>query len=224
MNLYPVAVVENFYDNPDAIRKFALAQQYTYCHERDNLEFVYPGGRTKDLVDLDINLQAKVCQKLISVFHNSDYDVMRWAISTNFQSVTKEFKDGVIHTDQNTIFAGVLYLTPDAPLASGTSLWKKNKNFNEKLYEEALSRNDKKFRAGEIEMDTDYHHMFDEIVRVNNVYNTLILYEGRHFHCANQFFGDSLKTSRLAQVFFINKIDAQRHSVFPMKRVEAIRL
>ena len=224
MNLYPVTIIENFYENPDAIRKFALAQKYTFCHERQNLEYVYPGSRTKDLFDLDSALHEKICKKMVSVFHNSEYDYMRWAISTNFQSVTDEYKDGVIHTDTNTIFAAVLYLTPDAPLNAGTSLFKPNKNFDEDKYQRALDENDKKFRAGEIVMDTSYHTMFDEIVRVNNVYNTLILYEGQHYHAANQFFGKTIEDSRLAQVFFINKIDAQKQSVFPLNRTKAINV
>jgi hypothetical protein len=53
MNLYPVTVIENFYENPDAIRKFALKQKYTFCHEIENIEYVYPGCRTKDLSYLD---------------------------------------------------------------------------------------------------------------------------------------------------------------------------
>ena len=224
MNLYPVTIIENFYENPDAIRTFALAQEYTFCQNRQNLEYVYPGSRTKDLFDLDQLLHEKICKKLVSVFHNAEHDHMQWAISTSFQSVTAEYNQGVLHTDQNTIFAGVLFLTPDAPLNSGTSLFKTNKTFDEKKYQQALDGNDKRFRAGEIAMDTSYHGMFDEIVRVNNVYNTLIIYEGRHFHAANQFFGNSLEDSRLAQVFFINKIDAKKQSVFPISRVNAIKL
>lgn len=224
MNLYPVTIVENFYDNPDAIRKFALSQEYIYCKDRKNFEYVYPGGRTKDLFDLDKKLHENICKKLISVFHNAEHDVMGWALSTNFQSVGAEYQEGVIHTDQNTVFAAVLYLTPNAPLDSGTSLFRKNKNFNQKKYEQASTVNEKKFKAGELIMDTSYHHMFDEIVRVNNVYNTLILYEGRHFHSANKFFGKTLQDSRLAQVFFINKIDAQKHSVFPVWRSQQIKV
>lgn len=224
MNLYPVTVIENFYESPDAIRKFALAQEYTFCHEKLNLQYVYPGSRTKDIFDLDSDLHEKICKKLVSIFHNSEHDYMRWAISTSFQSVTKEYNQGVIHTDHNTIFAGVLYLTPDAPLNAGTSLFKQNKNFNESKYKQALETNDARFKQGEIAMSTDYHSMFDEIVRVNNVYNTLIIYEGRHFHAANQFFGNALKDSRLAQVFFINKIDAQKHSSFPLHRTSAIKI
>lgn len=224
MNLYPVAIIENFYENPDAIREFALKQTYTFCHERNNVKYVYPGSRTKDIFDLDPALQAEICKKLVSVFHNSEYDSMRWGISTNFQSVTEEYKEGVIHTDHNTIFAGVLYLTPDAPLNAGTSLYRKGPTFDEAKYKAALALNDKEFREGKIVMNTEHHSMFEEIVRVNNVYNTLIIYEGRHYHSANDFFGKTLEDSRLSQVFFVNNIDAKKHSVFPLKRTQAIHL
>ncbi len=224
MNLYPVTIIENFYENPNAIRKFALAQQYTYCKQVPNIDYVYPGCRTKDLSNLDKALFDKICTKLVSVFHNAENDHMRWLITTSFQSVSAEYDQGVIHTDHNTIFAGVLYLTPDAPLNSGTSLFKKNETFDDKKYQQALDENDERFKAGEIAMNTDYHSMFDEIVRVNNVYNTLIIYEGRHYHAANKFFGKTMKDSRLAQVFFVSKIDAQKQSVFPISRVNAIKV
>ena len=224
MNLYPVTIIENFYLDPYAMRQFALAQEYTFCHERESLQYVYPGSRTKDLFDIDAKLHEKICKKLVTVFHNSEHDTMRWAISTNFQSVTKEYGEGVIHTDHNTVFAGVLYLSPDAPLNSGTSLFRKSKTFDAVKYQQALDANDVRFKAGEIVMETDYHHMFEEIVLVNNVFNTLIIYEGRHYHAANQFFGETLENSRLAQVFFINKIDAQKQSVFPINRVNAIKV
>lgn len=224
MNLYPVAIVENFYEDPDAVRAYALKQQYQFLTDKKNAPYIYPGSRTLDIVDLDIVLQEKIMKKFVSIFHDSEYDVMRWAVSTNFQSVTGEYEQGVIHTDQNTILAAVLYLTPDAPLSSGTSLFKPNSTFDEAKYKQALSDNDKRFRSGDIVMDTSYHSMFDEIVRVNNVYNTLIVYEGRHYHAANRFFGKTLEDSRLSQVFFINRIDAQKNSVFPLKRTQAINV
>ena len=224
MNLYPVAVISNFYENPDAIRQFALAQKYTFRHEEAGLDYVYPGCRTKDLHALDASLQAMVLKKLVSVFHIPEHDLMRWSISSSFQSVSEIYKEGVIHTDSNTIFAGVLYLAPDAPLNSGTSLYRKNTSFNQERYQKALDQNDERFKSGEIVMNTDYHSMFDEVVRVNNVYNTLILYEGDIFHAANQFFGRTLEDSRLAQVFFVNKIDANKANSFPLNRTKAIKI
>jgi len=224
MNLYPVTVVDNFYENPDAIRKFALAQQYKFRHEETGINYVYPGCRTKDLYDLDKALQEKVLKKLISVFHIHEHDHMRWAISSSFQSVSEIYKQGIIHTDNNTIFAGVLYLTPNAPLNAGTSLYRTNNSFSQEKYKQACDQNDARFIAGEIIMNTDFHSMFDEVVRINNVYNTLILFEGDIFHAANNFFGTTLEDSRLAQVFFVSKIDANKANSFPLNRIKAIKV
>lgn len=224
MKLYPHTIVENFYEDPDAIRKFALAQEYKFLKQRPEMKYVYPGSRTADLFDLDKSLHEKVCKKLVSVFHIPEHDYMQWAISTSFQSVTQEYGRGVIHQDTNTIFAAVLFLTPNAPLDSGTSLFKRNKSFDEKKYALALAQNDDRFREGQIVMDTSYHSMFDEIARVNNFYNTLILYEGDYHHAANNFFGKTLKDSRLTQVFFINRIDANKANSFPLNRIKSINI
>jgi hypothetical protein len=224
MNLYPVTIINDFYDNPDTIRQFALAQKYTFRHEEEGLDYVYPGCRTQDLHALDASLQAMVLEKMVSVFHIQEHDVMRWAISSSFQSVSEIYKEGVIHTDTNTIFAGVLYLTPNAPLDSGTSLYRKNASYDESKYKVACDLNTERFKTGKIAMDTGYHSMFDEVVRVNNVYNTLILFEGDMYHAANKFFGTNLQDSRLAQVFFVNKIDANKANSFPINRIKEIRI
>lgn len=224
MNLYPtVTVIENFYENPDEIRKFALKQQFSYCHELKNIDYVYPGCRTKELFDLDKNLYEKVCRKLVSIFHNTQHDHMRWAISTSFQVVEERFGRGVLHQDTNTIFAGIIYLSPDAPLNAGTSLFKPNKSFNEEKYQAALIQNDVNFKANK-PISTEFHSMFDETVRVNNIYNTLIIFNAQTYHAANEFFGNSLETGRMAQVFFINKIDAKSYDLFPLHRTQSINI
>lgn len=185
---------------------------------------MYPGYRTKDLYELDSALQAKVLKKLISVFHIPEHDRMKWAVSSSFQIVSERYKQGVIHVDTNTIFAGMLYLTPNAPLDSGTSIFRKNATFTQAKYDQAGVQNDERFKAGEIIMDTSFHSMFDEVIRVNNVYNTLILFEGDIFHAANNFFGTTPEDSRLAQVFFVNRIDANKADSFPMNRIKAAKV
>lgn len=220
MNLYPITVINDFYDNPDEIRKYALAQKYTYCHEMQDITYVFPGSRTKELKDLSYSLYEKVCKRLISVFHIPEHDVMRWQIRTSFQIVEAEYGSGLIHQDQNTVFAGVLYLTPNAPLDSGTSLFKKNSTYNHELYDQLIKENDEHFEKKE-PIDFTYHQMFDEVVRVNNVYNTLILFEGDIHHCANNFFGNTKNNARLAQVFFISRVDANKESSFPLRRVKS---
>lgn len=224
MNLYPVTILENFYEDPDAVRTFALSQKYQYRHQMKDAAYVFPGGRTKDISLINKPLFENVSNKMLSLFHNAEHERIRWQIASSFQSVSEEYGRGVIHTDSNTVFAAVLYLSPDAPLNAGTSLFRPNKSFDEEKYEWYLKENDKRFAEGKIVMDTSYHSMFDEIVRINNVYNTLILYEGRHYHAANEFFGKTLKDSRLAQVFFVSKIDAQKYSSFPVWRSQQVHI
>lgn len=223
MNFYPVTVVDNFYENPDEIRRFALAQQFEYCHEIKDISYTFPGSRTRDLSIIHPELFQKFCHKITSLFHNFDHDLLRWQITTSFQSVTKDFERGVIHHDANTVFAAVLYLTPEPQKNSGTTLYKAGKSFDQQKYDAALSANDERFKKNQ-SVDTSYHQMFDEIVTVENTYNTLILYEGHHHHSANEFFGHSLETSRLAQVFFCHRVDTTKESTFPILRSKKVSI
>lgn len=223
MNYYPVTVIDNFYENPQAIRDFALKQDFVFRHEIAENIPVYPGSRTKDLLELDEILYHKICEKFTSVFHNFKHDLIRWSISTSFQSVTEDFEYGIIHQDHDTVFAGVLFLTPNAPLNSGTSLFKENSSFNQENYIKSLKENDDRFKNN-LKINSDYHNMFDEIVRVNNVYNSLIIYEGQHHHAANHFFGKTRETSRLTQVFFVKRVDAKAGTTFPLSRTKQIKL
>lgn len=224
MDLYPtVTVIENFYENPDEIREFALKQKFSYCHELKGIDYVFPGCRTKDLFELDKNLYEKVCRKLVSIFHNTKTDHMRWAITTSFQVVEERFGQGVLHQDGNTVFAGIVYLTPGAPLNAGTSLFKPNKLFDEAEYQAAIKQNDINFRENK-PVNTGYHKMFDETITVNNIYNSLIIFNAQTYHAANHFFGNSLETGRMAQVFFISKIDANSYDIFPLQRTQSIKI
>ena len=105
MNLYPVTVVENFYENPDSVRTFALNQKYKFRSQMKDAPYVFPGCRSKDLSSINKPLFEQVSKKVISLFHNAEHDYMQWAIATSFQSVSAEYGQGVIHTDQNTVFA-----------------------------------------------------------------------------------------------------------------------
>ena len=222
MNLYPVTIVNDFYEEPDALREYALAQSYACCQAPKD-KYGWPGSRTKDLSELNQDLYQKVCLKIVSLFHNSEHDVMRWNILTGFQIVEEKFDKGLIHQDGDVVFAGIIYLSPNAPLNSGTSIYRKNNFFDEKRYFNALNQNDLMLTTGKAP-SFDYHKMFEETVRVNNVYNSLVLFEGDQYHAANNFFGKTKHDARLTQTFFIKRVDAQKHTVFPINRVKSINL
>ena len=99
---------------------------------------------------------------------------MGWSITSSFQVVTAGIRTGRHSPRSQYRICRCTLFNADAPLGlRHLSLFKPNKTFDEAKYEKALAENDDRFKEGKIIMDTSYHSMFDEVVRMNNVYNTL---------------------------------------------------
>jgi hypothetical protein len=91
----------------------------------------------------------------------------------------------------------VLYLTPDAPVETGTALYRhkktghrtkpKDKKIADELDDQSLD-----FTAWEM---TDY---------VGNIFNRAIIYRGEFYHSAVQYFGNTDEYCRMHQTFFFS--------------------
>ena len=164
-------VIENFYENPDEVREYALQQRYTYDVNE------YPGKRSINKYYPE-NIHNTF--KTILAPYYSNVNVQQNTSNGEFQITNKNDKSW-IHSDVGanesckTIIAGVCYLTPNAPLDSGTIFYKKNLPNNEYIH-------------------TDVIH---------NKYNRLILFNGKIHHISGKYFGTTDNDSRLTQVFFI---------------------
>lgn len=113
----------------------------------------------------------------------------------------------VYHCDLQT-YAGIIFLTPDAPPECGTSLFRSKKN--------KVMRPDDPFaikRTGksEIELATEIFEngfyddtQFELVDKVGNLYNRLVLFSGKNIHAASGYFGDTKENSRLFQLFFFD--------------------
>jgi len=67
MNLYPVTILENFYEDPGAVRAFALNQKYKFRHQITGAEYVFPGCRSKDLSAINKPLFHSFTMKSMSI-------------------------------------------------------------------------------------------------------------------------------------------------------------
>lgn len=222
MKHYPITVIDNFLKKPDKFRKFAINQKFYTINDFKNLpkNATFPGWRSKDLLEINPDIFNMFFSKVISIFHPDDYDPIHWKIEASFQSVPKNFQEGVIHYDYNTILAGVLYLNPCPIPNSGTSIYKKNNLYNEEDFIQGTKLND--YRNNFKAPDTSYHKMFTQIMSIENIYNRIILYEGHEYHKADQFFGDTIDNSRLTLVFFVKNIKANNNKSFAQNRIKAI--
>lgn len=208
MKNIPAICVDEFYTEPNKIREFALAQSYYPCNQG-----TFPGLRTEDLQTLDNILYKKFCQKLFSLFFDLERTTVRYQVRTSFQLIkymhvihNSPKNLGWVHVDENVIFAGVIFLTPDIDLNCGTSIFKL-------IDKSKLDNSDAKQRFFKDHTDLNYEDRlqmhrsaYEETIRFNNIYNRMICFDAESAHGVNNYY--SSKEPRLTQVFFVEKIEA----------------
>lgn len=154
-------IVDDFLDKPDLVRKSVLELPF-------ESKGPYPGLRS-DRADKEYEayIQAKFETILDCKITEFVQDSFR------FQLCIEDVETWV-HKDE-TDWAAILYLTPDAPYSAGTGIY--------------TSEDDK----------------YDLVTAIGNVYNRLAMYRGTLLHRSMQAgFGKDKDTGRLTQVFFFN--------------------
>ena len=102
------------------------------------------------------------------------------------------------HVDSWNNWAGVLYLTPDAPVTSGTGLYR-YKDGTRLIQEQNLKGN--KVEMDEYSQDVTKWDLVDQ---VGNIFNRLVIFNANHFHSSMDYFGIDKDDGRLIQVFFFS--------------------
>jgi hypothetical protein len=175
-----VIVVDDFYSNPDGVRSFALQQEFG---PREN----FPGNRTVSF----INHGTK--DTIATILRNAGGNIINWndqdGLSGSFELATSNERSW-IHTDHYNTWAGIIYLTPEAPLSGGTGLFMYKKTGA--LYANELESYESQ--------DYTKWQLCDTIA---NRYNRLALYRSDQFHTSLDYFGNDKNTGRLFQLFFI---------------------
>ena len=188
---YNLIIVDNFYSNPIEVRDFALSQDF-------DVKGNYPGQRTKSFLSPSL-------KEYIELHMSAVHGKINWPkegeeeYCGSFQFTTAEDRTW-IHSDNNTKWAGVLYLTPDAPVSSGTGLYKHKETGlcgwdNSKYTEEETSL------APHMSEARDYTK-WDLVDRLGNKFNRLVLYRSDNYHVSMDYFGKDKYDGRLFQVFF----------------------
>lgn len=185
MSSCSLIIIDNFYKNVDEVREFALKQNFSVTGN-------YPGNRTISYANEAIKSEI---QKFIEPFGGK---ITSFPIETNsyngaFQYTTSRERSWV-HIDSYNNWAGVLYLTPNAPLDSGTSFYKIKDN-------SMLNDISVKEYADKFSQDLT---KWDKVDKVGNVFNRLILFNSKRYHMSDNYFGNEKNDSRLFQTFFFS--------------------
>lgn len=189
-------IIDNFYNNPYDTRKYILTQEFLV---RGN----YPGQRTISYANIHLK---DTIQKYVEPFGGKITDFLipkedgsnaSGIYNGSFQFTTSRDRSWV-HIDGFNNWAGVLYLTPDAPLTAGTSFYQ--------FHDGATCNRDIEILENKEETDRFSQDMtkWKKVDEVGNVFNRLILFNANRFHMSMDYFGDNKENGRLFQVFFFS--------------------
>jgi tetratricopeptide (TPR) repeat protein len=182
-------VVDNFYDNPEMVRKFAMRQSFN-----GDLRF-YKGKRTAERFST-----PQIKQKFEQIIGEP---ILKWdtpepifggSMNGVFQYCTPE--DALVYHYDSQKWAAMIFLTPDAPLQTGTSFYK-HKKTGIMIAEEDDS--DEVFSGGFYDSTK-----FELIDTIGNVFNRCVIFDARQIHAASEYFGKTIEDSRLFQIFFFD--------------------
>lgn len=180
---------DNFYSNALDVRQYALSLPFEITGN-------FPGARTKPLSGTNFSNAKALFEQLLNkkiIWWPEEYN-------TSFQYTTEDSQTW-IHYDP-TNWAAVLYLTPNAPLDSGTAIYMHNET---KIY-----MLDRKNPATDLNGNQDVNDVtkWTPIFQVANIFNRLIMYRGEYYHrSVRPGFGKTQYDGRLFQTFFFNTED-----------------
>ena len=190
MNVNAICV-DDFYNDVDEVRKMALGMEFGV---RGN----YPGQRTEPVFNQGVK------DLINGIIRPYAGEITMWEseYTGSFQYTTQRDRSWV-HADQTTTWAGVLYLTPDAPLSGGTGLFRHKETGLEMAPKLADGSYDDDTMS-EIYKDSQDMTKWEMTNFIGNVYNRLIIYRGDIFHTSLDYFGRDMYDGRLFQTFFFN--------------------
>ena len=176
-------VVDNFYNNVDYVRKIALSQTFEY-HTK-----YHKGKRTEEVFRFE-----GLKESFESILNCKIRNWTKHGVNGCFQSCIGG--DQLVYHVDNQDYAGIIFLTPDAPPQTGTTFYRSKNTKKMKLQE---NDSDIVFKNGYLDSTE-----FEVVDVVGNLYNRLVLFDSKMFHAASTYFGSNLENGRLFQLFFFD--------------------
>ena len=180
-----VIVVDDFLADPDGVRRHALEQPFIRMHSaglRTEAQFRHLAPFKEEF--------ERLLGRAVTNWDDND-------ANGRFQCCFA--RDAIPYHSDSQSRAGVLFLTPNAPIEAGLSLFRGRLSGLRRRSEDArLMR--LTFGDG-AEFDRS---RWEEVDRIGNVYNRLVLFDSHFAHGASAYFGSTLADGRLFQNFFFN--------------------
>jgi hypothetical protein len=187
-------VVDNFYNDPDFVREWAIREI------KFSPSNYHKGERATSRFSI-VGMKERLEEIIGKPIYNWNHDSYANGI---FQFCTAD-QPIVYHVDNQT-YAGMVFLTPNAPPSTGTTFYRSKVTGDYKFDDEKRSTVNyvRAFQGKNAEMNFYDGTHFEKIDEVGNVYNRLVLFDAKNIHAATQYFGDAIDNARFFHMFFFD--------------------
>ena len=191
-----VIVIDDFYKNVDEIRNYALSQIYQPPENHGAVGYRCESG--KKIMDGT----KEIFETLLGGTIPNGNQHGEWGYSTNGCFQWCNVRVPIVYHCDSQKYAGIIYLTPNAPPNCGTSFFR-HKNY--KIRNSSIFSKSDWYKSDlnhkEPHLDKTQWEIVDS---VGNVYNRLVIFDAQYIHAVTEYFGEDINNSRLFQLFFFN--------------------
>lgn len=189
-----IIVVDNFYADPDMVRDYAmhsLKYEPSGYHKGQRSQTKYILEGTKERLE-------QIMGRNILNWNHPNYANGVFQFCTADQSI-------VYHVDSQQ-YAAMVYLTPNAPVDTGTALYKSRvtgvRGFKQdgRVGQEYYDT----FKGLSQELNFYDRTQFEKVDDVGNIYNRLVIFNSSNLHAATGYFGDAIENARFFHLFFFD--------------------
>lgn len=200
--IYPTIILDNFFQEPEKVIKFANSLKYI-----EDESGKYPGVRSELLHLNNRFFFEKVGKKILKIIYPSIKQITYNCI-LSFQKISKEYiNKGWIHTDEQEDFTAIIYLSKHKNC--GTSIFdSKELNVNYNILSKKEMYMNKKFKDNLKHLDVN-NNQFEETINIKSKFNRLIIFDGGQYHAAQKFIEDGVNEDRLTLIGFFSDIHFQ---------------
>jgi len=185
-NLY---IVDNFYSSPEDVRNTGISSATN--NELNNI--------IKNIPVIKAHFEKIMGIKLDSFNKYSENGSFKYS----------KAGDPIEFGTKQSQYAGIVFLTPNAPINTGLTLYK-SRYVNKTIIDE--SDRGIVFKNGNLDSTE-----FEPIDVIGNVYNRLVIFNAKQIHAISAQFGKDIKSGRLVQIF---AFDIDSEELNALKKME----
>ena len=212
--IIPTTIVDGFFNNPDAVREFALEQEFSSDPENK-----WPGKRSKPLHEVNLELFQDVHNKFFNIFYpKKAYEPhpYSYVARSHFQLIDSNYKTGWVHYD-STLITIIIYLNKNPNKEAGTIVYSQKNEWagavhgdkKQCLYKGAVDEDEgEKYRL-------ENNDRFQEEIVVKNKFNRFVAFDSNLPHGVQDYSNDE---PRLTLVSFVSNLQADNYPIYNMHR------